>query len=409
MKYAIGITILLAAVIGGVVFYQMQPGVPVETAEVREGTVRVYIEERAKTRLPGVHRITMPLAGRILPIDKLEGEEVTAGEVVARMDADELKTKLFEAKARYGQFVQLQQSLEKTIKASTAQRDAREKKAQWAKQEFERIQASFKKGAVNESVKDAAELTRFESAFEYLKEQFNVQAMSAIQKAVELGKQDAKSQQEQRQRDYDRAVIKSKVEGVVLKRHVSNERYMRAGEVLLEIGDLKQLEIEADVLTQQAGRIRAGRYGSPVDIESPLFGDEPISGTVWKVYPRGFTKTSSLNVEQQRVRVIIRFQEGALEKLRRHGPTLGADYRVRVRIYTDQSDNALVVPRSAVFRDANGNWQAFVVRDGRARLVKLTVGLMNDREVEVRDGVEQGDRVIIAPESNLTDGTKVDD
>lgn len=408
MKRWIWIGVLVAVVVGGVIIYQMQPGVPVDVAEVKQGTVQVYIEERAKTRLPHIHRIAMPLTGRILPITMEEGDEVRPGDVLARMDSDELHTKLFEAKARYGQFQQLEVSLEKTVQASAAQRDASKAKADWAKDEFGRILAAFEKGAVNQSDKDAAQLTKLESAFDYLKQQFNVQAITAIQKAIELGKQDAKSQQSQRQRDYDRAVIKSKISGTVLKRHVSNERYLQAGEVLLDIGDLELLEVEADVLTQQAGRIHPGDDGNPVDIASPLFGSEPIRGKVWKVYPQGFEKVSSLNVEQQRVRVIIRFAKGTLDKLKKQGRRLGADYRVRVKIYTDKSEDTLVVPRSAVFRDTDGGWQAFVVRDGYARRVNLAVGLMNDHEVEIRKGLRKGDHVIIAPEANLTDGTKVE-
>ena len=120
-----------------------------------------------------------------------------------------------------------------------------------------------------------------------------------------------------------------------------------------------------------------------------------------------FTKVSSLGVEQQRVLVIIKFDEQGLAELHKAGRELGADYRVRVKIYTGRRDDALKIPRSALFRSAAGTWQTFVVRGGRARRVDLEVGLANDFEVEVTAGIEPGEPVILAPESSLTDGQPV--
>ena len=65
------------------------------------------------------------------------------------------------------------------------------------------------------------------------------------------------------------------------------------------------------------------------------------------------------------------------------------------------------MPRSALFRGPTGGWQLYVVRDGRARLVDVTVGLMNDERVEIVQGVNDGEQVVPAPESSLVDGTKV--
>ena len=63
--------------------------------------------------------------------------------------------------------------------------------------------------------------------------------------------------------------------------------------------------------------------------------------------------------------VVVRFDEKDLARLladRR----LGVGYRVRVRIITAEKSDALVVPRSALFRSTAGDWQVFVVRSGRA-------------------------------------------
>ena len=145
-----------------------------------------------------------------------------------------------------------------------------------------------------------------------------------------------------------------------------------------------------------------------MEIVGPSIGTQPLKGTLKRIEPQGFTKISSLGVEQQRVRVIIGFLPGELKALEDRGRELGADYRVRVRIFTGQRSNTLSIPRSALFRGSEGNWQVFVVEDGRARRVNVEVGLLNDFRAEILSGVKAGEEVIIAPEANLEDGEKVE-
>lgn len=405
MKRAIWITVFAVAVGVGVFMYANQPGIPVDVAVAKTGPIRTYVEERGVTRLPHVTRIVMPLTGRVLPIELREGMTVHQDQVVARLDDSDLKTDLAEAAAREQQFQALIVSLAKTVLSAEAQRDSSKEKAKWADEEFRRIRAAFEKQSASQSDLSAAELQKLQSAYDAIKEALTVQALTAVQKAVEIGKRDAAEQRARRKRDADRASIRSPVAGTVLKRHVSSKRTLSAGDVLLEVGDLDELEVEADVLTQDAVRIRAG-YA--VDITGAGVGSEPVRGTVSRIYPRGFKKISSLGVEQQRVRVVIRFNDGERQKLESANFKLGVDYRVRVRIYVDKRDDAVTVPRSAVFRNADGGWRAFVVRDGYARRAVLEVGLMNDHTVEVRKGLRDGDRVIVAPESTITDGARVD-
>ena len=75
---------VIVAVIGTIATWMLIPrGVPVETALAVKKTIREYVEERAKTRLPSIQRITMPLQGRILPIVLQEGDTVQVGQIVA--------------------------------------------------------------------------------------------------------------------------------------------------------------------------------------------------------------------------------------------------------------------------------------------------------------------------------------
>ena len=399
------IGVLSVAAVGIAYWYVSAPGTPVDVAVVQTGPIRAYIEERAKTRLPKIYRITMPLDGRIEPITLKEGDHVTKGQVVARMDAADLQTDLTAATARVNQFDELLKSLNMTVLAAKAQTAAGAAKVAYADREYKRQSGLAERKVVSDVERRKAELLQVQSRFENKRDELIAQSIVAIAAATSLAKQDAAEQQKRRQRDRDRVLLKCPVEGIVLSRRISNRRVLSAGEVLLEVGQMQTLEIEAEILTQDAVRIQ---QGDRVDIEGAAVGSRPVHGRVSRIYPRGFTKVSSLGVEQQRVLVIVRFDEGELSALEQAGRTLRADYRVRVKIYTDEKTDVLKIPRSALFRGTDGLRQVFVVRGGRARQVDVTIGLTNDFEVEVLSGLEQGDQVIVAPESSLTTGRRVE-
>jgi len=209
---------------------------------------------------------------------------------------------------------------------------------------------------------------------------------------------------EQVKRDRGRAELYSPVDGVVLAREISNERHIPAGTDLLKIGRLEDLEVVAEVLSQDVVNVKVG---DPVELYGPAIGPEPAKGVVSRIFPAGFTKVSSLGVEQQRVKVIVQLDSEDLQRLLVE-QGLGVDYRVRVRIITARKENSLLVPRSAVFRGEEGNWQVYTISDGRAQRSTIQIGLHNDRLVEVTGGLGEGDWVVLAPESGLEPGQRLE-
>jgi len=282
---------------------------------------------------------------------------------------------------------------------------ASQSKYDFAEKEFGRIEELFRRGASSESQRNQAEMTMIESRVDLRKNQLTTSMYTIGRRIMELMRETEATKQAKLERDRRRMEITTPVAGVVLSRDVSNEQVLQAGTVLLEIGDLSQLEVEVDVLTQDA---LAVAVGDPVEIEAASLGTQAVKGRVTRIFPQGFTKVSSLGVEQQRVRVVVGFEEGEIERLEGENRRVGVDYHVRVRIYTDQKDQTTIAPRGAFFRGSSGDWQVFAIRQGQARVVPVELGIRNDYEVEVLKGLEPGERVILAPDSSLTDGQSVE-
>ncbi len=110
------------------------------------------------------------------------------------------------------------------------------------------------------------------------------------------------------------------IDGIVLRVHQESEALVAAGTPLIEVGNPEQLEVVADLLSTDAVKVQAG---FAVDL-SGWGGDASLRGRVRLVEPAGFTKISALGVEEQRVNVLIDFEdvhdaEEARRRLSRRG------------------------------------------------------------------------------------------
>jgi HlyD family secretion protein len=77
---------------------------------------------------------------------------------------------------------------------------------------------------------------------------------------------------------------------------------------------------------------------------------------------------------------------------------------VHVTIWS--SSDALTIPVAALFRQGD-SWAAFAVRDGRAQVTPITIGLRNNRLAEVLSGLSVGARVVLHPSDRIKDGVRV--
>jgi HlyD family secretion protein len=441
---------VIFAIIGAAVaavgfgYVQFTGGVPVQSASVRVGAIRELVDEQAKTRLPKVHLITMPFTGRIESIELAEGTAVKKGQTVARIVPRDMKLVWNQAKSAVErldasirenddvsvestslkQAVNFVLSMDSTVAAARERVRAGSAKLDYAKSHLDRTLKLRPSNAKTLDDEEQARLGKVQSEIDYQQDKLVLSAVEAMQAATALmptavrqyierkaltrevlskQKAEAQAQLERVEVDEQRSTMTSPVDGVILERIESNERYLPAGTELLKIGDLSQLEVEAEILSQDVVRIKPE---AAAEVYGPAIGVTPAKATVARIFPGGFTKISSLGVEQQRVKVILRFEPDELARLRQY-QNLGVDFRVRVRVFTANSENTLVVPRSALFRGPDGAWQVFAVRNRRAELQTVKVGLMNDEAAEIAEGLAEGETVVLSPETSLTPGTRV--
>ncbi len=86
---------------------------------------------------------------------------------------------------------------------------------------------------------------------------------------------------------------------------------------------------------------------------------------------------------------------------------LKVDFDVNADILVGEAKNVLKIPVECIRYDKKNNTTVFVVENGTARLTAVSLGLQSDSEVEVLEGLKQGDLVVLNPSMDLTDGASV--
>ena len=147
------------------------------------------------------------------------------------------------------------------------------------------------------------------------------------------------------------------------------------------------------MLSQDALRLHRG---TPVILDPGS--SKPLHGEVRLKEPQGFTKRSSLGVEQQRVRVRI----GLLDP----PEDLGTGYELWARFLITQK-TAPSLPASCFVRQGEG-YLVWAVRGKVLARVPVEVGSKGDTHWEVLgSALKEGDQVIRTPGEGLVDGSEV--
>lgn len=405
---------------------------PADLISPWKGTITESFSEPARTRLGRTYPVTMPIEGRIDRIDLEPGDPVAENQILVQFDqvpyeqaAVEARSAVqeLEASLRLNAYDAIEKTLlvetqttieatEEALKAAAAQVQAQQARYERAKKELERTRQLAADDTVAQSELDDAQLEAETALISLRQEQFNLAAFRAIFTVVKLGPEyvrewlDRKALQREEllerlaqararlvraEHDLALAVVRSPIDGVVLEKYEQGGGPQPAGQPLLLLGNLDDLEVIADVLSQDALKLTSG---TQVILEAADVID-PIEGWVKKIEPAGFTKLSSLGVEQQRVNVIIGIQTVP--------GNLGAGYRLQARFQTAQRKDVLMVPRHSVLQAPDGSYYVYLMEKGHPARRPVRLGLQNDSHVEIIDGLSEQNQIVESPDTLTPD------
>lgn len=384
----IGSAVAAAIAVSIALSFREQP-LPVETAVVAEGEFARAVRVSGVTRVRTRYLVSAPVNGRLARIDLRPGARVEPGTGLARINPPpspllDARTQR-ELRARLG----AAEANAKLAEATEAQAQAAFSQAESERKRLEQLAGS---GAVAERdldrVRTEASLRRKEldaASFRIDAAKHEVQMTRAALRSGEAG---AGAQ---------RTVIASPVSGVVLRVFKDTEAFVAVGTPLLELADPADMEVVADVLSNDAVEIDAGDPALLIG-----WGGPDLAGRVRTVEPGATTKISALGVEEQRVNVVIDIL-APYDQWRR----LGDNYDIAAAIEVARLPKAVLVDSGALFRDGK-TWAVFAVEGGRAAKRTLKVLDRNPELAAVSQGLAVGDEVVLFPGDTLKPGARVD-
>lgn len=387
-----GVVAIAALIVGLLVWGFWPRPVLVETVAVKRAPMTVTVEEEGRTRVIDRFIVSAPVDGVACRIQLDVGDSVTKDQTL--LSISPLESQVLDPRSRAAAEARVD-AAKSALASARQQAAAAEATAAFQHNELKRLTPLAEKGVISKGALDKAHMDVLTADA----------ALRAANHGVEVARYELEAAETALKYSAGtitgdpaiRVPVRSPVTGKILKLPHECEGPVRTGEPLLEVGDPSLLEVEVDVLSDDAVKIEPGmrvlfdRWG----------GDQPLEGRVRVVEPVGFTKISALGVEEQRVFVIADFTSPP-ERWQR----LGDGYRVEARFVLWHEDDVLQVPASSLFR-YNEGWAVFAVDNGHAVRRKVQVGQRNGLVAQILDGLAEGQLVINHPSDEVEDGRSV--
>lgn len=347
--------------------------------------------------------VSAKISAQIKQMPQLKNKVVHAGDVIAVLEARDLQAQRGEAAAALNEAQASARSVETgTIPQNNAQdqkalRDARAAAVN-ARAIYERRQALYEKGGISKKDLEASqfELTKAEGDLRLAEQTITLrtgalnpndraQAQARVNQAAQhLGTLDA-------QLSY--ATIRAPITGVVTDQALYEGSFVSSGTTLVTIADISEVIVKAPFSDTVASQLKVGDSATvqPTDLAG-----EPMTGQVTLI-------SRAADLTNRTVEVWVTLGNGA-GRLRANGAA-------QVTVAANSKTDAIVVPTSAVTLDAtNADEGTVMVVDAEmvAHETKVTVGIRTGEKMEITEGLQGGETVVIEGNYALPDGSKVE-
>jgi RND family efflux transporter MFP subunit len=315
------------ALVGAGLWWFYGRGVEIGAVAVQRGTAVEIVYATGNVEPVRWAKVTTVVRDRIVDLCVCEGQAVAKGDVLARLDDREPQAQLKELQAR----------------------------EEFLQRELSRVRELIGRGVSTTQALERAE-----------RDANQIQALIALQK-VKIG-------------DY---VIRSPIDGVVLRRDGEIGEIAEVGQVMFRVGVPSPLQVVAEVNEEDIPRVKIGQDAL---LRTDAFPGRRLPATVREITPMGDPVTKTY-----RIRLSLP-----------HDTPLKPGMSVEANIISREKQNALLVPSDAIQDNA-----VFAIEGGRVQRRPVEVGIRGTRQSEIVSGLREGERVASPAGTELRDGARV--
>jgi len=373
------------------------PSVPVTQVGREDLSASISSNGKVEPIAPTIARAQFPTF--VQKVEVNEGQAVRKGQLILSLDAADIRAQLAQAQAsllaaqaelknaRAGgapdEVAQIQGDLEKA-KVSVANLERTEK----ALKELVAKQAATQ----DELAQNQAALAQARANLQTLQQKSAALAERATRdvEGASFREQQAREQVQALEEKVRSATIVAPSDGTLYSLPVRAGDYVKVGDTLAEMADLRHVRVRAFVDEPDLGWLE------PNQVVQVTWDAKP--GQTWtgrtEMVPKQVVPRGTRSVGE----VLCSVDNDKLELL----PNVNVEVRIQVR----DRRGALVVPRAAVRYD-NGKHSVFVYDGDKVRRREISVGVASATKYEVLAGLRDGDRVALPGDQDLRDGMEV--
>lgn len=363
----------------------------IRTARVQRGSIAATLQANGTVVPLAEQVISSPVEARVLRIGRRPGDRVRPGDELLTLDTSAAQLEA----ARLGDLLSQKESdaselrlrLDETIATIRAQMEQRKLDAEIVHYTADQKSKLRTEGLIAEQDALAAaaqakktdiELRQLAEALARAERSRDVQLRAASTQITT-----AQREREESQRQLELAMLRADREGILTSIVQEAGATVRRGDVLARIADLSTYRVEATISDVHAAKLAAGMRAKVV------LDGVTIDGVIESIDPR---------IVSGVVKFFVTLDQPSHRQLRNN-------LRVDVAVITGSRSNTLVVRRGSLGRtDAK---HAFVIRDDVAVRTPVRFGLMGMDEIEIVEGLSEGDEVVTSDVSEYEDVEKV--
>jgi RND family efflux transporter MFP subunit len=367
------IAIIVIALIGA--FYYKGTAVEVEIANVSQiypSQTFTLLNASGYVVAQRKAAVASKTTGRIVSISVEEGNHVKKGDLIARLENEDVTALLEQAKAN--------------LDAARAGLEQANAELHDADVNFRRYQELLKSELISINDYDSAE-ARYKKA---------VAAVAEAEAGVHAGKAALNGAEV----SLEYTFIRAPFDAVVLTKNADIGDIItplgaaaNAKAAVVTIADMGSLQVEADV---SESNLQYVKLGYPCEIQLDAFPDSRFRGSVHMIVPTADRSKASVMIK-------VKFLDNDSRIL----PEMSAKVAFLQRPVTPEEQKPRTVINPAAIIQKENRKTVFLIKDDRAVKVSIDTGEHLGDFIEVLTGIKAGDRVVLKPLDKLKDGDRV--
>jgi multidrug efflux pump subunit AcrA (membrane-fusion protein) len=376
-----------------------EPTVSVQVAPVKKATIEQTVKSEAILFPLAQSAIVPKISAPVKAFYVKRGDKVRAGQLLARLESRDLAAAAQDSKGAYDQAqaayaIATASTLPEEIQKAQGDTKAGKEALDAEQKLYDSRQDLYKQGALPRKDLDQAGVALTQARNQYELAQRHLDALMAVSKQQEL--KAAAGQLESAKGKYLGAdaqlsytEIRSPIDGVVTDRPLYPGEMAAAGTPLLTVMDTSSVIARAHIPQEQAALLK---LGDKATITVP--GEEdPIEGKVTVVSPALDPNSTTVEVWVQAKNPKGRLRPGT---------------SVQISMLSRTIPNAVVIPSAALLTAPDGgNYVMLAGSDNRAHQKTVKTGVRQGDDVQILDGIAEGDRVVASGAYGLPDNTRI--